>query len=184
MQSCKNVVPDLRNYYAFQAEISEISELFGQNSEHADKVILLFAEIYAFICDEFSVEIAKRLISDYENSEMFKKWFWRIKHKLGETLKKDPTCDEIGCWIGKGAFLKIVYNILCSKNGDEVVRFAGWFNVLEKAAERQRKLLKNLTKKSAKICTAIPGRYEYLLLNERMTTDIHDVNFKEIMEIH
>lgn len=184
MQSCKNVLANLSNYYVFQAEISENSELFGQNLEHMDKVILLFAEIYAFICNEFSVEIAKKLIIDYENSDTFKKWFWKIKHKLGEVLKKDPTCDEIGCWIGKCAFLKIVYNILCYKNSDEVVRFAGWFNVLERAAERQRKLLNALTKKSTKICTSVPGRYEYFLLNEKMTTDIHDINFKKIMEIH
>ena len=64
MQSCKNVLADLSNYYVFQAEISENSELFGQNLEHMDKVILLFAEIYAFICNEFSVEIAKKLIID------------------------------------------------------------------------------------------------------------------------
>ena len=59
MSSCENISTDLKNYYMFQAEISEMSELFGQNTEHVDKVILLFAEIYAFICDEFSIEIAR-----------------------------------------------------------------------------------------------------------------------------
>lgn len=184
MSSCEDIHTDLSNYYTFQAEISKTSELFGQNTEHIDKVILLFAEIYSFICDEFSVEIARNLIINYENSDIFKKWFWKIKHRLGEVLKKDPTCDEIGCWIGQGAFLKIVYNILCYKASDEIVRLSGWMEVLTKAAERQQKLLKNLTKLSTKICTVIPSKNEYLLLNEKMTTNILDANFKEIMTIH
>lgn len=184
MSSCKNIPTNLNNYYMFQTEISKTSELFGQNSEHIDKVILLFAEIYAFICDEFSVEIAKNLIMNYENSDIFKKWFWQIKHRLGEALKKDPTCNEIGCWIGQGAFLKIVYNTLSYKASDEVIRLSGWLNVLTKAAERQQKLLKSLTKISPKICTIIPCKNEYLLLNEKMTTNIFDANFKEIMTIH
>ena len=41
MSSCENISTDLKNYYMFQAEISEMSELFGQNTEHVDKVILL-----------------------------------------------------------------------------------------------------------------------------------------------
>ncbi|MBQ1999047.1 MAG: hypothetical protein II220_06125 [Spirochaetales bacterium] len=184
MSSCENISTDLKNYYMFQAEISEMSELFGQNTEHVDKVILLFAEIYAFICDEFSIEIARKLIMNYENSDTFKRWFWEIKHRLGEVLGKDPTSDEIGCWIGQGAFLKIVYNILCYRASDEVVRFSGWFNVLMKAAERQQRLLKNLTKLSAEMCVVLPGKDEYLLLNEKMVTNVYDVNFKEIMAIH
>ena len=184
MSFCENVSMDLKNYYMFQAEISEMSELFGQNTEHIDKVILLFAEIYAFICDEFSIELARKLIMNYENSDTFKRWFWKMKHRLGEVLKKDPTSDEIGCWIGQGAFLKIVYNILCYKASDEIVRFSGWFNVLMKAAERQEKLLKNLTSLSSEMCIVVPGKDEYLLLNEKMMTNVYDVNFKEIMTIH
>ncbi|MEE1291573.1 MAG: hypothetical protein UHW86_11165 [Spirochaetota bacterium] len=175
---------DLSDYYMAQAEISEISELFGQNTEHIDKVILLFAEIYAFMCEQFSVEIARKLIMNYENSDIFKKWFWQIKHRLGEVLEKDPTCDEIGSWIGQGAFLKIIYNILCYKASDEIARFSGWMNVLTKASNRQQKLLKKLAVKTPEICTVIPGKYEYLLLNERMTMNIYDTNFKEIMTIH
>ena len=76
------------------------------------------------------------------------------------------------------------YNILCYKASDEIVRLSGWMEVLTKAAERQQKLLKNLTKLSTKICTVIPYKNEYLLLNEKMTTNILDANFKEIMTIH
>ena len=102
----------LSNYYRCQKDICLRSELFGERIiEHGSKVVMLFAEIYSFLVEQYGLGVIPSIIINYENSMSFKQWFWGVKHKLGAEINSDPSFCDIGKWIGKGMFLKICLSI-------------------------------------------------------------------------
>lgn len=104
---------DLKKYFKCQTDICYSSELYGSDiEEHGSKVLMLFAEIYSYMVGEFGLNLAPNIIIKFENSEIFKSWFWNVKHVLGYKLSKDPEFQDIGKWIGQGLFLKIVLSII------------------------------------------------------------------------
>lgn len=126
---------------------------------------------------------------NYTNSDSFKRWFWMIKHRLGVELQKDPNFDEIGKWIGKGIFLKIVYNILIfNRPCAEELKSEGKIQwILQKAMDKQKKLLKELLKTNyypqtgKKAVDPIPDGY--ILLDEVIFINLDNPMFRNCMLI-
>lgn len=165
---------DLEVYFRKQTDICFCSELFGDLiNEHGSKVLMLFAEIYSFMVQEFGLKLAPQIIIDYSNSKIFKEWFWTIKHRLGENLHHDPTFDEIGKWIGRGFFLKIIISIIIFSE-KKINDYKHYNNVSEKIKRlifRQQRLLNVLlrcnyfTKQGSSAIEIIKDGY--LLLGEK-----------------
>ncbi len=110
-------INNIKKYYNCQKDICLKSELFGNELEtHGGKVLMLFAEIFSFFVDAYEVEKTTNIILNYQNSNHFKHWFWRVKHNLGLMINNDPTFYDIGKWIGSGLFLKMSISILVSNN--------------------------------------------------------------------
>ena len=103
------------------------------------KIIMLFAEIFSFIVDVYGLKNSAFLIIQYSNTDIFKQWFWRLKHTLGQSLNTDPSFDDIGQWIGKGCFLKICISLIIHH------RLFIEETIINKIIKKQKKLLKELT---------------------------------------
>lgn len=175
---------ELTQYFKCQTDICYCSQLYGDFvEEHGSKVLMLFAEIYAYMVQEFGLSIAPNLIIQYENSDMFKKWFWKVKHQLGFELFGDPDFDDIGTWIGKGFFLKIVMSIVVYNRVffEECSPGFSFDKILQRTVVRQKELLEQL-KKSNSFTPAGKKAIEmfdngYRLLNEIVYLDANDHNF-------
>ncbi len=134
-----------QKYYRYQFEICTNSELYGDNvSEHGSKIATLFAEVYASLVDLYGTDITKDAMLKFENCDKFKHWFWNVKHRLGTVLLRDPQFDDIGLWLGKGLYLKIIlstikYNNLILTN-----------NNLAVLIDRQEKLIKKFVEECDK----------------------------------
>lgn len=183
----KYVKDELMDYYKCQTDICYCSQLYGENKEeHGSKILMLFAEIYAYMVEEFGLTQSPRLIIDYENSEIFKAWFWDVKHRLGRELLVDPDFDTIGQWIGRGLFLKIALSIIeyhllyfkrcvCSFNYDLIMRGL---------VEKQRSFIKDIMKSNHFIINGknavelISGGYT--LLQEKVLLDAAHPLFKTV----
>lgn len=103
---------NIKEYLQQQQEVCLSCELFSDKFKHGSKVIMLFAEVFSFLVDIYGVKNTANLIKQYSSTSVFKNWFWRIKHLLGEQLNTDPSFDDIGNWIGKGFFLKISLSLI------------------------------------------------------------------------
>lgn len=103
---------NLKKYLQDQQDICFSCNLYSDKYKHGSKVIMLFAEVFSFLVDIYGLENTATLIKQYSNTNIFKHWFWRIKHLLGEQLDFDPTFDDIGKWIGRGFFLKICLSMI------------------------------------------------------------------------
>lgn len=159
-----------KDYFKSQYDICFSSELFTDKNAHGSKIIMLFAEVFPFIVDEFGLNNSSIMISQFSNSRLFKDWFWRIKHKLGEYKKADPTYYDIGIWIGKGLFLKILVSFIYFHN------LYISENVLKKAVKKQLKLLNEIIN-----CREILyninydySRTHYTLLSEKTVLALND----------
>ena len=166
-------ITDLKKYYRCQTDICFHSELFGSEiHKHGSKVLMLFAEIYSFLVLEFGLNFTPDMITKYGNSKAFKHWFWQIKHRLGEELKNEPNFNDIGKWIGKGFFLKIILNLL--KHSTEYITNYSVFKdtVLDRVVNRQRALLRHLMQENYFSTTGAQAIEEvedgYILLNEKV----------------
>jgi len=129
---------DYKEYIKSQTNICFNSDLFDDKHQHGSKIIMLFAEAFPFLTDLFDINKSGELITEYSNTNVFKHWFWRIKHILGQKLKRDPTFYDIGHWIGKGLFLKIIISLLIYHKifiNDEIII---------KIIEKQKKFLNDL----------------------------------------
>ncbi|HBD93125.1 MAG: hypothetical protein A2015_06985 [Spirochaetes bacterium GWF1_31_7] len=169
---------DLLQYYKCQTDICYCSQLYGDLAEeHGSKVLMLFAEIYAYMVSEFGLTIAPSMIIKYENSELFKKWFWKVKHELGLELSIDPDFHEIGKWIGKGLFLKIVFSMLSFNRVvfEESNLNFNFIEIVKRTILRQEILLNDLLKENyfqSKNRLAIElFSNGYTLLNETIVLD-------------
>ena len=128
----------IENYYKSQIELCCKAELYSDQRKHGGKVLMLFAEVFSCLVECYGIESTTNHLLKYANSKVFKDWFWKVKHLLGECLKKDPSFDDIGAWIGKGFFLKMFLSFLIYSNL-LIEPF-----VLNKVISRQKKLLENL----------------------------------------
>ncbi|MCG8573115.1 MAG: hypothetical protein MJB14_23525 [Spirochaetes bacterium] len=164
---------DMTRYYRCQTNICYQSQLFGeQKGDHSSKVLMLFAEIYSFLAHEYDLNIVPNLIINFGNTPKFKKWFWNIKHRLGEELQADPNYHDIGTWIGKGFFFKILINILLDNNRkmDQINFYQPV--LMKKIVQRQNVLLQQLLKEKQHCPYQKIGlemiRDGYILLNEKI----------------
>lgn len=173
----KNPV-SLVQYYRCQKDICLKSELFGANIfEHDSKVLMLFAEVYSFLVEEYGVNTTFSAIINFENSDIFKNWFWKIKHRLGWVILKDPTFCEIGEWIGRGLFLKIALNI-CTYNNLSISD-----NFINRMSKKQKSLIIELNKRN---CLNANGNNTieflvdgYVLLKEKTILSNNNNSFVE-----
>lgn len=178
---------ELKDYFRYQSNICFNSRLFGTDIKtHGGKVLMLFAEIYSFMVNEFGLDLTFNMLVNYENSKTFMHWFWKIKHNLGQNTLKDPDFVDIGKWIGKGFFLKIIYSIII----DNEVLLSEHFSkedidqIVKRLIERQKKILQYLIMDnyfSQTYTTAIktyPSGYH--LLGENVMLNFENENFKEI----
>ena len=102
-----------QKYYRYQCEICTNSELYGDNvTEHGSKIATLFAEVYASLVKIYGTDITKDAMLHFENCDKFKNWFWNVKHRLGTILLRDPQFDDIGLWLGKALYLKIILSTI------------------------------------------------------------------------
>ena len=156
---------ETKKYYRSQTEICFKCDLFSDKHTHGSKVIMLFAEVFSFMVDVYGINKIASLITQYSNTTGFKKWFWKIKHVLGENIHKDPTFYDIGKWIGKGFFLKICISLIIY-NGMMIEEV-----ILKKMVERQKSLLKGLSKEkyfASGSVTLTEKDDHYTLLNEKI----------------
>ncbi|MBR6199594.1 MAG: hypothetical protein IKQ61_04945 [Spirochaetales bacterium] len=106
-----------QKYFKYQFDISTGSELYGNNvTEHGSKIITLFAEVYASLVKLYGTDITKDAMLKFENCDTFKNWFWNVKHRLGTVILRDPQFDDIGLWLGKGLYLKIILSTIKYNN--------------------------------------------------------------------
>jgi hypothetical protein len=131
---------DLKTYYRCQKDICFSSKLYGNKiEEHGSKVLMLFAELYAFMVDNYGIKSVPNSLTNFQNSTIFEHWFWRVKHFLGEEILNDPTFYDIGRWIGKGLFLKMSLSLTYH---DQFLQLNE--NIMRNLIDRQKKLVKEL----------------------------------------
>jgi hypothetical protein len=166
---------DLKKYYKHQEEICYNSKLYEDINEHGSKVIMLFAEIFSFMVEKYGIHHIPSIISEYQNSAIFQKWFWNIKHKLGQEVLRDPSFCDIGKWIGKGMFLKICLSLIYHNHLliDE--------KLISQIVDRQKHLLVDLIKdnffrKNGKKAIEIINS-GYFLLKEKIILSYENNNF-------
>ncbi len=156
---------EIKKYFQSQKDICFNSELYNDKCIHGSKIIMLFAEIFSFMVNIYGINNTSNLITQYSNTTAFKKWFWQIKHRLGEHILEDPSFYEIGTWIGKGFFLKICLSLIIY-NGLLIEE-----SILNKIIDKQNRLLKELMKEkyfaNGKI-SIIEKKDGYVLLNEKI----------------
>lgn len=156
---------EIKKYFQSQKDICFNSELYYDKCTHGSKIIMLFAEIFSFMVNIYGINNTSNLITQYSNTSTFKKWFWQIKHRLGEHILDDPSFYDIGKWIGKGFFLKIILSLIL--HGGLLIEE----NTLNKIIEKQNKLLKELIseKHFANGKMSIIQEHDgYILLNEKI----------------
>ncbi len=155
---------EYREYLRSQKDICLKCDLFEDKSTHGSKIIMLFAEIFAFLVDIYGIEKTTNLIRQYSNSEQFKHWFWRIKYFLGEFFGCDPSFEHIGKWVGKGLFLKISISVIIFHKLNIEAK------VIKQLIEKQKNLLEELKKEDINFYTRIihNSNDHYYLLNERV----------------
>ncbi|HOJ64653.1 MAG TPA: hypothetical protein PLE45_09555 [Spirochaetota bacterium] len=159
----------LKKYYSDQANICFRSKLYGEDENaclHASKVLMLFAEIYPVLVDFYGINMNPDVIINFQNSKIYRQWFYKVKYILGEEIKSDPDFSQIGNWLGKGFFLKNCLSVIYYS--DKLYFNEAIVNFLIK---KQKKLLNNLlehnyftdqTKKAIEIFDD-----GYYLLNEK-----------------
>lgn len=161
----KFTLEETKKYYRSQTEICFKCDLFSDKHTHGSKVLMLFAEVFSFMVDVYGINNIASLITQYSNTTGFKKWFWKVKHILGENIHKDPTFYDIGKWIGKGFFLKICISLVIY-NGMVIEE-----SILQKMVEKQKRLLKDLSREkyfSNGLTTLTEKDGYYILLNEKI----------------
>jgi hypothetical protein len=165
---------DLLKYYRCQTDICFNSQLFGdQITLHGSKVLMLFAEIYAFLVNDAKLNVDHNFFIAFENSINFKNWFWTIKHRLGIELQNDPSFFDIGKWIGQGFFFKIIFNLII----DNPLKFDITNNskIFDNAIQKQKNILNNFLTKNYFIKPDKPAiemlQDGYTLLNEKVILD-------------
>ncbi len=165
---------ELKKYFQSQKDICFNSELYSDKCLHGSKIIMLFAEVFSFIVKIYGLNNTSNLITQYSNTTGFKKWFWNIKHILGEHILSDPNFYDIGKWIGKGFFIKICISLILY-NGLLLEE-----NILNQMIEKQKKLLKELSKEKyfANGKTSIVHENNYcFLLNEKINLCYNNEHF-------
>lgn len=165
---------ELKEYFRSQKDICFKSELYNDKYVHGSKIIMLFAEVFSFIVKIYGVNNSSKIITQYSNTTGFKKWFWKIKHRLGEYILSDPTFCDIGKWIGKGFFLKICISLIIF-NGLLLEE-----NILNKMINKQKKLLKELSEEKYFANgkkAIITNNDHYILLNEKISLSYTNEHF-------
>jgi hypothetical protein len=166
---------NLKKYYKYQEDICYKSKLFDDIHEHGSKVLMLFAEIYSFMVDKYGINNMPFVISEYQNSKIFRTWFWKVKHKLGQEVGADPSFCDIGKWIGKGLFLKICLSMIYHNHllTDE--------KIIKMLVEKQKSLILDIIrdnsfkKNGKKAIEFVNGGY--FLLNEKIILSKESTDF-------
>jgi hypothetical protein len=165
---------DYKEYLYSQTKICFNCDLFIDKKEHGSKIIMLFAEVFPFLSNIYGITKVSNLIIQYINTPVFKYWFWKIKHTLGQYLACDPTFDDIGKWIGKGFFLKISLSLLIYH------KLIINENTINNMILKQKKLLKefsneNISYNNKNIIEI--DKDSYILLNEKIITSYENEYF-------
>ncbi len=167
-------VKNMKEYLNSQTNICFSCDLYIDKNEHGSKIIMLNAEVFPFLTRKYGISKASNLIIQYINTPVFKHWFWKIKHSLGQYLKCDPTFDDIGKWIGRGFFLKMSISLLIYH------KFFINENFIRELINRQIKLLDDLknyqlTYNSRNIIELYQDHY--VLLDEKTITSYDNEYF-------
>jgi len=175
MKQDLNNSDEIKKYFRSQTEICFSCDLFNDKETHGSKIIMLFAEVFSFLVDNYGINNVSNLIINYSNTTNFKKWFWAIKNKLEQYIGEEPSFYEIGKWIGKGFFLKICLSVIIYNS------FILDNNILNSLIHKQKKLIKELKNesfiKNNQIIIQEFNNSSYSLLNENIVLTIDDEYF-------